>query len=121
VSDNGWGKKAFLRDQKFLHPVGGDNLAMGLRGRRHFGGVTIRRAKKQCQQQYARNKPFERVFDDKGWNTHGAIVLRLQNDQIGGLPLSALENALTIKRTRNTIKRSLAMDAASPASPKKPI
>jgi len=46
---------------------------------------------------------------------HGGTI------QIGGLPLSAPDNALTIRRTRNTTRSNLAMDAANPANPKKPI
>ena len=41
--------------------------------------------------------------------------------QTGGLPRSAPEKALTIKRTTNTTSSNLAMDAANPAIAKKPI
>jgi hypothetical protein len=41
--------------------------------------------------------------------------------QIGGLPLSAPEKALTIRSMTNTTSSSLAIDAANPANPKKPI
>ena len=94
---------------------------MGGLGRRgHFRGMAVSRAEQQRQQQDARKQAFAGMFDDEGWNTHGAISLR-QKPQIGGLPLSAPENALTIRRTRNTTNNSLAMEAARPARPKKPI
>ena len=65
----------------------------------------------QRQQYPGREQAFERMLKK---------LFFLGARHTGGLLRSALEKALTMSRIRNTISRTLAMPAASPASPKKP-
>src|SRR5262249_47687262 len=108
--------------EKFSLP--GRRHLRALRGAgRHLGSVTVGRTKEQGDQQGTRDQAFDGMLKNKCGNAHRASPSNARPPacQIGGLPLSAPEKALTMKRTRNTTNNSLAMDAAKPASPKKPI
>jgi len=79
VKDNRRAEKAFRRLQIYLQPAG-RRLGMVLRRRRNLLGMAVGRTEQQRQKQDPRNQAFDRMFDDEGWNTHGAISLRCQNN-----------------------------------------
>jgi hypothetical protein len=115
--DNGCAENPFPTAEKNLEVAGCGKVRAdpSLGG---FHGVAVGRAENQDQQQHAGDQGFHGTFDDEGGNAHG---FSFKSIQIGGLPRNAPENALTIRRTRNTTSSNLAIDAANPAKPKKPI
>jgi len=83
-------------------------------------GMAIGGAKHQHQQQDAGDQPFTGCSKMKVGNAHVSPPnVKLQSDC--GLPLSAPEKALTSKGSGTPTNSNLAIDAANPASPKKPI